>query len=110
MNLQDEFDQSLSRGLTPARGNVEDPFAHQPRSFLFVRAVVEHAGCPQSRCRCHNSVQDAQLQPDPVSTQLEGMIHLLDDELGVIKDLDHDTVRAPPQLNRAWCRLYTSRV
>src|SRR5262249_23591137 len=48
-------------------------------------------------------LKDTQLQGNPISPQLEGVIHVLDDQFGMIKDLDDNTVRAPPQFNRAWC-------
>src|SRR5262245_19625632 len=55
-------------------------------------------------------MQHAQLQGNAVSPQFEGVIHLLDDQFGVIEDLDNNAVRASAQLNRAGCGLYPGRV
>src|SRR5262249_29699346 len=90
--------------------DVEDPLAHQPRPLPLVRAVVEHAGRPQPAGRLGNGVKDTHLQGDPVAPQLERVVHVLDDEFGVVQDLDDNAVGAPAEFDQARLRFYTRRV
>jgi hypothetical protein len=46
-------------------------------------------------------VQDTQLQNHPVPTQTECVVHVFDDQFGVVMDFDHDPVCSPTEFHGA---------
>src|SRR5262249_16160138 len=72
-------------------------------TFPLIRPAVEYTSRPQSPGRLQNGVQHPQLEDHAIPAQLERVIHVLDYEPRVIKDLHDDPVCASSQFDRPWC-------
>src|SRR5262245_29147777 len=55
-------------------------------------------------------MQHTYLQGHPVSTQLKRVIHVFNNQLGVVENLDHDTVCTSTEFDGAIRGLYTGHV